>query len=308
MLERRGVSLYGLALLGVVACQKSTSQVDATGSASASAAAPSASGSAFKPAAPVASGSPLPPEVVSKVVNPKNEPAYTGPTGSVKGVVVASGDQAPDTPNHLARIKDACPEARASYAKLFREGMMRNLADVLVAVTGYTGYVPEKNPKVTIGARGCAFSTRTLAATFGQTIEVVSKDGEAYVPNLLGARAEAQLLAIPGGAASPLFPPAPGHYVLTDDIKVFMLTDVFVLKYPTHDVTSLDGRFEIKDIPVGKVTLNALLPATHVSVEKEIEIKAGETLEVALTLPFDAKAFAKAAASSAPAPSAAPKP
>lgn len=311
LLQRCGVSLSGLALLGVVACQKSPPQAEASAGASGSgtpaAATPSSNAKAFKPAAPVASGSPLPLEVVSKTVNPKNEPAYTGPTGSVKGVVTASGDQAPDTPAHLAKIKDACPEGRAAYAKLFREGMMRSLADVLVAVTGYAGYIPEKSPKVTIGARGCAFSTRTLATTFGQTIEVVSKDGEAYVPNLLGSRMEAQLLAIPGGAASPLYPPSPGHYVLTDDIKVFMLTDVFVLKYPTHDVTSLDGRFEIKDIPVGKVMLSALLPATHAVVEKEIEIKAGEATEVELTLPFDAKAFVKAAASSAPAPSAAPK-
>jgi hypothetical protein len=304
MLQRCGVSLSGLALLSAVACQKSSPPVGASASTSAAA---SASVKPFAPAAPVASASPIPLEVVSKTVNPKNEPAYTGPTGSVKGVVTASGDQSPDTPAHVAKIKGACPEGRASYAKLFREGMMRSLADVLVAVTGYAGYVPEKNPKVTIAARGCAFSTRTLAATFGQTIEVVSKDGEAYVPNLLGSRAEAQLLAIPGGAASPLFPPAPGHYVLTDDIKVFMLTDVFVLKYPTHDVTSLDGHFEIKDIPVGKVTISALLPATHAVVEKEIEIKAGETLDLSLTLPFDAKAFAKAATSAAPAPSAAPK-
>jgi hypothetical protein len=307
MLQRRGVSLVGLALLGVVACKKPASQTDASPAGSSSPAASSSAKQPFKPAAPVASASPLPVELVSKVVNPKNEPAYSGPTGSVKGVVTASGDQAPDTPAHLAKIKDACPEGRAAYAKLFREGMMRNLADVLVAVTGYTGYVPEKEPKVTVAARGCAFSTRTVATTFGQTIEVVSKDGEAYVPNLLGSRMEAQLLAIPGGAASPLYPPAPGHYFLTDDIKVFMMADVFVVKYPTHDVTSLDGRFEIKDIPVGKVTLSAMLPATRAVVEKEIEIKAGEVLDLALTLPFDAKAFAAATAPSASAASPPPK-
>lgn len=181
---------------------------------------------------------------------------------------------------------------------------MRSLADVLVAVTGYKGYVPEKEPKVLVAARGCAFSTRTVAMTFGQTLDVVSKDGEAYVPTLLGSRMEAQLLALPGGGPSTLYPPRSGHYFLSDSIKVFMMADVFVVNYSTHDVTSLDGRFEISGVPVGKARISAMLPATRAVVEKDIEIKAGEPLELALTLPFDAKAHA--AASAAPTGSSAP--
>jgi hypothetical protein len=37
------------------------------------------------------------------------------------------------------------------------------------------------------------------------------------------------------------------------------------------------------------------LPSTQVVVEKDIEIKAGETLELPLQLNFDAKAYAAAA-------------
>ena len=131
------------------------------------------------------------------------------------------------------------------------------------------------------------------------------------MPNLLGARMQAQLLALPGGASSTVYPPQPGHYVLTDDIKVFMMADVFVLKYSTHAVTNLDGRFEIKGIPVGKARISAFLPSTQVVVEKDIEIKAGEALELPIELRFDAKAQAAAAAaasaSAAAAGSAAPK-
>lgn len=297
-------SLLSLALLGLVACGKKGD----TGKPTAA----SASAKPFKPAAPVASGLPGKPEQVSRAVNPNNEPAYAGPTGSVRGIVTAVGDEAPVATAHLAQIKGKCPEAREFYGRLFREGMMRSLADVLVAVTGYTGYVPAAEPKQTVSARGCAFSTRTIALTFGQTIDIVSKDSEGYVPNLLGARMQAQLLALPGGVPSTVYPPQPGHYVLTDDIKVFMLADVFVLNYSTHDVTNLDGRFEIKGIPVGKARISAMLPSTQVVVEKDIEIKAGETLELPIELRFDAKAQAAAAAaaasaSAAPASSAAPK-
>jgi hypothetical protein len=117
------------------------------------------------------------------------------------------------------------------------------------------------------------------------------------VPNLLGSRMTAQILALPRGAASTLYPPEVGHYVLTDDIKVYMLADVFVLKYSTHDVTGLDGRYEITGVPVGKVKVSAFLPTTNAVVEKEVEIQEGKLLELPLSLPFDLKEYeAKAAA------------
>jgi hypothetical protein len=262
------------------------------------------------PAAPVASGLPGATSQVSKVVNPKNLPAYGGPTGVVQGVVSATGDQAPVASEHLKRISGACPEAREIYGRLFREGMMRSLADVLVAVTGYEGYVAEQSPKQVVAARGCAFNTRTLALTFGQTIEILSKDSETYVPNLLGSKMAAQLFALPGGAGSTVYPQQVGHYVLTDDIKVFMMTDVFVLAYSTHAVTGLDGRYQISGIPVGKARVSALLPATGAVVEKDVVIEAGKTVDLAFELPFDAKAFAEknaAAAAAAPSASAASK-
>jgi len=292
-------AVLGAALLGLVACDKKAAP-------SAASAAPGSASAAFKQAAPVASGLPGVSALVSKVVNPQNEPAYSGPTGAVSGVVTGTGDLAPEATAHVAQIKGACPQAREAYARVFREGMMRSLADVLVAVTGYSGYLPAKEAKQTVVARGCAYNTRTIALTFGQTIDVVSKDGEGYAPNLLGAHMKAQLLALPGGAPSTLYPPEPGHYVLTDDLKLFMLADVFVLKYSTHDVTSLDGRYEIKGIPPGKARISALLPGTQAVVEKDIEIKAGETLNLPLELAFDAKAYAAAAAAAAAAPTPAP--
>jgi len=239
---------------------------------------------------------------------------YSGPAGTVRGVVVASGDPAPELPEVLAKIGDDCAPAREVYGRLFREGTGRTLADVLVAVTGYKGYVPEQHSIVTVPASGCAWSTRTLSVTFGQRIDILAKDRKAYVPDLLGAKMPAQLIALPGGAGSTVYAQQPGRYVLVDSLRIYSMADVLVLKYATHDVTGLDGKFNIERIPVGRVTVSALLPATGETFEQEAIIEPSRTVELKIVLPFDlakykarsAKPDPSAAPSAAPSTSAAP--
>lgn len=263
----------------------------------------SASASAeVKLPAPVASGLPDP-AYVSSIVNPDGVAAYAGPTGTVRGRIVATGDTAPELPAVLAKIPEHCVAGRETYGKLFREGPGRALADVLVAVTGYKGYVPEQKPSVRLDAKLCSFGPKTIAMTFGQRIEVFSKDGEAYVPELLGERGQAQLVAVPGAStASTLYPTKVGRFVLIDNLKLFMAAEVLVLKYPTHAVTGLDGRFEIPNVPVGPAMLSGLLPATGASASKAVSVEAGKpTEEIVLELAFDQ---AKYTARLEPAPSA----
>jgi hypothetical protein len=269
-----------------------------------SAAAPSASLVPAPPLpAPVASGLPSP-QVVSAEVNPNKEPVYSGPVGTVRGKVIATGDHAPEQTQVLAKIPPTCPVGREMYGKLFREGPGRTLADVLVAVTGYQGYVPELAPAQRVEAKDCSFGTRTLALTFGQRIDVVSKDQQSYIPELIGEHGQPQLVATPGNAtAATLFPTHIGHFGLIDDLKLFMTADVLVVKFATHAVTGLDGTFEIKGVPVGPVKVNALLPVTGGGAERSVTVEAGKASELVLEVPFDAKDFAQKVEASLPAPS-----
>jgi hypothetical protein len=247
-----------------------------------------ASASARPLPAPVASGLPDP-AYVSSIVNPDGVAAYSGPAGTVRGRVVMTGDPAPALPAVLAQIPPQCGAGQETYGKLFREGPERALADALIAVTGYKGYVPETEPSVRLEAKGCSFGTKTIAMTLGQRIEVVSKDAEAYVPELLGERGQAQLVAIPGASSgSTLYPTKVGRFVLIDNLKLFMTAEVLVLKYATHAVTGLDGRFEIRNVPAGPAVVSALLPATGASVSKSVSVEAGKsTDEVVIELKFD---------------------
>jgi hypothetical protein len=261
--------------------------------------------------APVASGLPGDPKQVSGVVNPKKEHAYQGPTAGVHGRVRGSGDAPSAVPKTLSAVPAECAGARDFYGYLFREGPQRELADVLVTVTGYKGYVPESEPVQLLEAKDCSFGTRTIALTYGQRIDVISRDKNSYVPELLGSQMKSQLVATPfGKGTAGLYPPAVGRYVLVDNLRLFMTAEVLVLKYATHDVTSADGHFEIAGIPPGKVTVSALLPATGAVEQKEVTLEAGDNIELDFTLPFDAKKYeaalkpVPAASSSAPAPAA----
>lgn len=289
---RVGFGLLCGALAFLAGCKRESSE--ATPAASASRALP----------APVASGVPIAPELVSHSVNPKGEPVYSGPAGTVRGVVTISGDAPPEEAEVLAKIGDDCAPAREVYGRLFREGAGRTVADVLVAVTGYKGYVPEQHSIVTLPASGCAWSTRTVAMTFGQRLDIVAKDRKAYVPDLVGAKMPAQLIALPGGSGSTVYAQQPGRYALVDSLRIYSVADVLVLKYATHDVTGLDGKFQIERIPAGRVTVSALLPATGETSEQAVEIEASRTVDLKIVLPFDLAKYK--ARTAKPQPSAAP--
>ncbi|KYG03645.1 hypothetical protein BE21_50625, partial [Sorangium cellulosum] len=240
-------------------------------------------------------------EAVLKVTNPKRHAPYSGPTGTLKGRVTIKGDPPPDT--GLSFPTGKCGEAAATYGRLFRVGQQNAVADALVTVVNYSGHVPEREEAEKVTIHGCAFSTRTVAMTFGQRLEVANLDLlEPYMPNLEGAPFMAVLVAMPQGEAVKFFPPQPGYYHLVDKMpKPFLKAEVFVLKFATHDVTGLDGQFEIKNIPVGKVLTAALLPAIDQDVKKEIEIKEGEnTLDFELN--FDLAKYNEKKSKAKPSP------
>lgn len=233
-------------------------------------------------------------KLVDSVVNPKNLPPYSGPTGSVKGVVRATGDEAPELPKVLTKIESSCERARSVYGVLFREGENRALADVLVAVTEYEGYVPAQDVDVKVSGQGCAWDKKTYAMTYGQRLEISGLDNRPYVPELLGQPMPAQLFVLPTAPPVKIAPKKPGRFQLVDSMRLFSVAEAYVLPYATVDVTEMDGRFEIQGIPVGEVQINALLPQSGATVGKKVTVKAGEVTVVDFELPFDRDAYDKA--------------
>lgn len=244
----------------------------------------------------------IPREKIEATNNADKKPLYVGPTGIVEGTITISGGEAPDLTAQLTDVPKNCARAKEFYGKLFREGPGRTVADVLVAVTEYAGHLEPKRDHVELTARDCSWDRRTIAVTFGQRIDVRSTDAQAYIPQLLGNATGALLVAVPKGEAIPILPREPGHYVLTDAMRLFSKADVFVVRYPTTDVTGIDGHYRIENVPVGPAKVSALLPATGSAAGKSINVEANRATQVDLVLSFDPASAPAAGKTPAPAP------
>jgi hypothetical protein len=260
--------IASLALAGCAGCNSSADP--AAGSASAAAASAIASGSAAAEPTPPWIGMPRQKSEVDAVINKSKREPYAGKTGTLSGRITMKGDPAPST---SWVYPEDCAEAAGTYGRAFRVGQDNALADVLVTVTGYDGFVPATGPVLSVKISGCAFEKRTYAMAFGQRIEVSNTDVKAsFMPVLDPSEYRAMNIAMPKGAPVKIYAYQPGiNYVLRDiQGKEFMQSDVFVLKFATLDTTGLDGRYKISGIPVGKVQVNALLPVLDKSKQQEL--------------------------------------
>lgn len=217
--------------------------------------------------------------------------AYAGPTGTLHGVIHIKGDAAPATPHVYP--KGCGGEAAAMYGKLFRVGQDGTLADAIVSVTNYKGFVPQKKAAIEVSVQRCSYSTRSIAMTDGQHIAVrnLDLDTTSYLPWLDGAKLPAGIVATPQGDAVKLYSRGYGRYWLRDQMaRTFMVAHVFHFRYSTTAVTRLDGAYRIEGLPVGPVDVSVMLPqAKLLSVTKPFEVKAGTENQLDLELTFDSK-------------------
>jgi hypothetical protein len=292
------VTLVGIAASGVACDRKSP---EPAGSAAASASASSSAATAeSSPPSPLA----IPSADVAAVVNPDHMAPYDGPVGSIEGTVLVQGPESPNVPN--LDVKQ-CPAALDTYGKLFRSGApredgLRPLADAVLAVTGYKGFIPEKNEaqRVVI-SRNCGYPTRTIALTFGQRLEIANDAVKPFAPYLEGTINAAVMIAPPKQAGQPinLYPPRADYYPLKDRIAPFVRGDVYVLRQPLHAVSDVAGHFRIDGVPVGKVKIGARLAPIESQAEKDVEVRQDVVENVELVLTYAPKPATAAAAKNA---------
>lgn len=279
MVERLVVAaLLALAVSGCKGCSEGPS-----GTAGSDA----APGSAGGEDAAVVNVTVLPTASVAAKVNPEDLPPYDGPTGSVEGTISVTGDPP------IAAVFDfsRCPQAEAIWGKSFREGDpvpssagARALADAVVAVTGYKGYVPAKDEAKQIDIEGCGYKARTAVLTFGQRLDVKNLSKDFWTPVLQPGPTSVMMMAAPHGDPVRLYPKKPGRYLVVDRDRRYVDVDVFVLLQPLATVTDTRGHFRIDGIPVGKVKVSTMHPRFVAEAGQEVEIRSGIIARVDLAL------------------------
>ena len=212
-------------------------------------------------------------------MNPSNLPEYSGPTGTIEGTVWVDGE--PPARRTEKVPSPGCPGAAVMYATTFREGMeneqkVHALADAPVGVVDpappSTFYLPPHGATETLKLTGCLPEKRTLAMTFGQSLDVLNKSGTIVAPQLQPSSASALMVATVNGDPVHLYPQRPGHFRLTDMLgKAALDLDVYVFLFSLHDVTTEQGRFHIEGVPLGKRRVFAHLPATDAVAMKHLK-------------------------------------
>lgn len=237
----------------------------------------------------VLNATPVPIAAVEAMVNPDKLPPYAGPTGSVEGHVRVVGDHALPTPNmDFAR----CPGAAKLWGKDFREADStgtgpRALADAVVAVTGYKGFLAEKGESKTVTIEGCGFKTLTVTLTFGQRLEVKNATDDFWTPVLEPSPRLVMMMAAPHGDPVRIYPKKPGHYLLVDRDRKYAYADVYAFLHPLHTSSDLEGKYRIDGIPVGKVKVNARHPRLDAETTMDLDVRPGVVHPIDLTIKFE---------------------
>jgi len=254
-------------------------------------AAPAASSAPLEAAAPAPpqNNNPYTPTQIQRVTNPTGLAPYAGPTGSVEGTITVRGGE----PARVEADFSRCPDGAGAYGTQYRVGApgaeagTHELADAIVAITGYDGFVAPKTDYVSISFEGCAYDRRTVLLTYGQRIEVLNRSKKQLItPDIDGVPVISLRIAAPQSIAPvKLYPPGVGRFRLIDrGVLKYITEDVYVLLQPLHAASDLKGHYRIDGIPVGKATVNVAHPAFSGDAAKEVQIDANVVLRVDLTL------------------------
>jgi len=144
-------------------------------------------------------------------------------------------------------------------------------------------------PPLVIDQKGCLYDPQIAAVQTGQKIVVKNSDPVLHnvhvIPTVSSNKEENQ--AQMQGAPDLTFSfAAPENFIkFKCDVHLWMFAWVTAVDSPYFAVTGKDGSFKISNVPPGKYTLTALhRKAAPAGVDKEIEVKEGETAKQDFTI------------------------
>ncbi|MGD0614081.1 MAG: carboxypeptidase regulatory-like domain-containing protein [Verrucomicrobiota bacterium] len=210
----------------------------------------------------------------------------------ITGTVTLTGTPPPERP--ITPLKDD-PTCGKFYTEMptthfFVVGPNKELADVIVMLKGVSGKSTGASaPAVMLDQKGCLYGPQILAIQTNQKLLVRNSDPVLHnvhaTPAASGNKEENQA-QMPGSPDLTFtFPAAENFLRVKCDVHPWMFAWITVVDSPYFAVTGKDGTFKISNVPPGKYTLTALhRKAAPTGMDKDIEVKEGETAKVDFTL------------------------
>jgi plastocyanin len=204
-------------------------------------------------ATPVPAAAPAPTAPVSGAAAAPSGAAAapaTSDKGDVKGTVVVTGKIPPM--EDLKRNSDAFCAKKQMKDESVVAGKKGELANVLVHVNGLPA-TPPPSEKVTLSQEDCMYRPRVLGIVDGQKLEI--KNGDPVLHNVHtyeGARTLFNMAQVPGTPSMERTFTQNGVMLkFKCDIHQWMTGFIWVQNNGAFAVSDKDGKFEIKDVPVG---------------------------------------------------------
>ena len=187
--------------------------------------------------------------------------------GNIKGRIVFKGDIPAVELIHKANSPTVKNKETCAAKDLYKEDLVINKENKGVANCIVFAYKPKKKfddstdvPKrVYFDQKNCKFKPHVMIVRAGQTVEVLNSDPIAHNTHTYPLKNEQKNLTIVANTVKkgtgPLFPTTRAEIVPHEvkcDFHSYMLAYWFVVDHPYAAVTDKDGKFEIKNLPLGE--------------------------------------------------------
>ena len=176
------------------------------------------------------------------------------------------------------------------YVKRVQTG---ELAEAVVALRfkGYEGLPPRAT--VEIDQKNFLFQPETVAIRAGDSVRFTNSDGATHNVNVSSDLTSFNVTMTDGGSHTQVFERAGGIRQPLQVGCVFhsaMRAWIFVFDHPFYQVTQVDGRYRLTDVPPGEYDLEMYHPAGDFRWRQKVRITAGETTRVDIRVsPTDKK-------------------
>lgn len=202
--------------------------------------------------------------------------AAAGPKSSIKGKVAFAG--AAPAPKKLDRASDPFCAKTEAVDESVSVNANKTLANVWVKVVGAPDAEAPKDAPA-ISQTNCSYVPRVLGVVAGQKIAI--KNGDQTLHNVHTYRGAGTVFNLAQPPGSPDLTKKmkaakegePAEIKFKCDVHPWMTAYVGVHNNGLHAVTGKDGAFEIKDVPVGKYTIEAW-HEVYGAKKIEVEVKA----------------------------------